>query len=73
MKQDTPPSCYLCSNPLRAFVVDDNPEALATLANDLRNMKEFAEVKCFSSYEEATLPLLEIRPDVLFLVACCHR
>lgn len=67
MKQDNPPSCYPYSNPLRAFVVDDNPEALATLANDLQSMEEIADVKCFSSYEEATLPLLEIRPDVLFL------
>ncbi len=53
--------------PLTVFVVDDNPEALAVLADDLNDMSEIGEVKCFSSYEEATLPLLEIRPDVIFL------
>lgn len=67
MKQDNPTSNLSYSNPLHAFVVDDNPEALATLAEDLIRKPEIAEVKCFSSYEEATLPLLETRPDVLFL------
>lgn len=50
-----------------AFIVDDNPAALETLANDLRQQPEFAEVYTFASYAEATLPLLEKQPDVLFL------
>ena len=50
-----------------AFIVDDNPTALETLATDLRQQPEFAEVYTFASYAEATLPLLEKQPDVLFL------
>lgn len=50
-----------------AFIVDDNPAALETLATDLRQQPEFAEVYTFASYAEATLPLLEKQPDVLFL------
>lgn len=52
---------------LTAFVVDDEPGALNILADDLENMPEFSSVKRFSSYEEATLPLLEMQPDVIFL------
>lgn len=49
------------------FVVDDDQAAREALANDLRSFKEIAEVYVFSSYVEATLPLLEKQPDVLFL------
>lgn len=52
---------------LTAFIVDDNADALDTLATDLRKMPEFGGVYTFSSYAEATLPLLEEQPDVLFL------
>lgn len=52
---------------LTAFVVDDESESLAVLADDLRRSPEIAEVHTFSSYAEATLPLLELQPDVLFL------
>lgn len=50
-----------------AFVVDDNPSALQTLANDLSSLPEFSSVHTFQSYTEATLPLIELQPDVLFL------
>ncbi len=50
-----------------AFIVDDNPSALETLAHDLSEMPEFSSVHTFQSYTEATLPLIEIQPDVLFL------
>ncbi len=52
---------------LIAFIVDDTPSALETLANDLRNEPEFESVHTFSTYADATLPLLELQPDVLFL------
>lgn len=52
---------------LLAFIVDDNPNWLETLASDLRSMPEFGVVRSFRSYAEATLPLLEEQPDVLFL------
>jgi len=52
---------------LTAFVVDDNPQWLGKLAGDLRSMPEFSGVYAFSSYAEATLPLLEMQPEVLFL------
>ncbi|MCI6294289.1 MAG: LytTR family DNA-binding domain-containing protein [Bacteroidales bacterium] len=52
---------------LIAFVVDDNPTALETLANDLRNAPEFSAVFTFSNYADATLPMLEEQPDVLFM------
>lgn len=52
---------------LTAFIVDDNPTALQTLAEDLRNQPEFSTVHTFASYGEATLPLIEEQPDVLFL------
>ncbi|MCM1311471.1 MAG: response regulator transcription factor [Bacteroides sp.] len=68
MKPDTVISDNLLYHkPLCAFIVDDNPEARNVLADDLKEMPEIGEVKCFSSYEEATLPLLETRPDILFL------
>ncbi len=52
---------------LTAFIVDDEPAALATLADDLKQMPEFGEVHTFSNYTEAMLPLLDLQPDVLFL------
>jgi two-component system LytT family response regulator len=57
----------IIKNQLTAFVVDDEPGALNILADDLEKMPEFSIVKRFSSYEEATLPLLEMQPDVIFL------
>lgn len=52
---------------LSVFIVDDEPAALTTLADDLRRQPEIAEVHTFSNYAEATLPMLEMQPDVLFL------
>ncbi len=52
---------------LTAFIVDDEPAAFTTLAEDLKQMPEFGNVHTFSNYTEAMLPLLEIQPDVLFL------
>lgn len=52
---------------ITAFIVDDNKIALETLANDLKNQPEIGSVYTFSSYAEATLPLLELQPEVLFL------
>ncbi len=54
-------------NGLTAFIVDDDPEARRVLVDDLRQYPEFSKVYEFASYDEATLPLLEIRPDVFFL------
>lgn len=55
------------SRGLHAFIVDDNAQAMQTLAADLEARTEIASVQCFSTYAEATLPLLEVQPDVLFL------
>lgn len=55
------------TTPLTAFVVDDNPAALRMLADDLTAQPEVERVYTFSNYTEATLPLLEVQPDVLFL------
>lgn len=52
---------------LTVFIVDDNPAALQTLADDLHAMPEVGRVFTFSTYAQATLPLLEKQPDVLFL------
>lgn len=52
---------------LNVFVVDDEPGDLAVLAADLRALPEVGEVRSFSSYADAALPLLEVQPDVLFL------
>lgn len=52
---------------LTAFVVDDTPVALETLANDLRRQPEFEKVYTYTNYTDATLPLLELQPEVLFL------
>lgn len=52
---------------LVAFIVDDEKGPLDVLANDLRQQPEIKEVHTFSSYAEATYPLLELQPDVVFL------
>lgn len=52
---------------LTAFVVDDEQGPLEVLAADLRQMPEIGEVYTFSSYSEATLPLIELQPNVVFL------
>lgn len=52
---------------LTAFVVDDEQGPLEVLASDLRQQPEIKEVHTFSSYAEATYPLLELQPDVVFL------
>ncbi len=52
---------------LKAFIVDDDPTARHVLAEDLRACPEFGDVYEFASYDEAALPLLEIRPDAFFL------
>jgi len=50
-----------------AFVVDDEQGSLTALADDLRRFPEVKEVHTFTSYAEATFPLLELQPDVVFL------
>ena len=52
---------------LIVFIVDDNAVALESLAADLRQFEQVSDVYTYSSYAEATLPMLEIHPDVLFL------
>lgn len=52
---------------LTAFIVDDEPLALKQLADDLRKLPDVAEVQTFNNYADATLPILEVQPDVLFL------
>lgn len=52
---------------LIAFVVDDDRAAANALADDLQKFKDVGEVYIFQSYNDATLPLLELQPDVLFL------
>ena len=52
---------------LTAFIVDDDPVALSRLASDLRRQPEVGRVYTFADYAEATLPMLEEQPDVLFL------
>lgn len=39
---------------LTAFVVDDTPMALETLANDLRRQPEFEKVYTYTNYTDAT-------------------
>lgn len=53
--------------PLTAFVIDDEPEARRQLDADLRTFREVACVHTFPSVEAASLPFLEIQPDVVFL------
>ena len=38
---------------LSVFIVDDEPNALKQLADDLRQQPEIAEVRTFSNYTEA--------------------
>lgn len=52
---------------LTVFIVDDDPAALSRLASDLRRQPEVGRVYTFADYAEATLPMLEEQPDVLFL------
>lgn len=52
---------------LSVFIVDDDPEDIERLAADLKQFPQVGEVHTFQNYSAATLPLLEIRPDVLFL------
>ncbi len=52
---------------LTVFVVDDEAGPLKTLADDLSQLPEVGDVHTFSSYTEATFPLLELQPDVVFL------
>lgn len=52
---------------LTVFVVDDESVSLDILASDLRQRPEVGKVYTYTSYAEATLPLLELQPDVLFL------
>lgn len=52
---------------LTLFIVDDNAMSLRTLADDLRLREDVKEVYTFSNYTDATLPLIEIQPDALFL------
>ncbi|MGM9688384.1 MAG: LytR/AlgR family response regulator transcription factor [Alloprevotella sp.] len=52
---------------LIVFIVDDNSAALECLAADLRQFEQVSDVYTYGNYVEATLPMLEIHPDVLFL------
>ena len=52
---------------LSVFIVDDEAGPRQTLAGDLENCPEIGNVRSFSSYEEAVLPMLKLRPDLLFL------
>ena len=54
-------------NGLVIFIVDDQPTALETLASDLQQYNMVESIHCFSNYADATLPLIEMQPDVLFL------
>ena len=50
-----------------AFIIDDNAAHAEILYNDLKEQPEFNDLHIFHSCSEATLPLLEIQPDVIFL------
>ena len=52
---------------LNAFIIDDCPTHAQNLYNDLCNQPEIENVKVFNSCSEATLPILEQQPDVIFL------
>lgn len=52
---------------LVAFVIDDEQGSLNALVEDLRRQPEIREVHGFTSYTEATFPLLELQPDIVFL------
>lgn len=52
---------------LTVFVVDDEAGPRESLVADLKKHPCIGEVFAFSNYSDATLPLLEQQPDVLFL------
>ena len=52
---------------LTVFVVDDEAGPREALVADLKKHPCIGEVFAFSNYSDATLPLLEQQPDVLFL------
>lgn len=47
---------------LTAFVVDDTPMALETLANDLRRQPEFEKVYTYTNYTDARCHCLNCSP-----------
>ena len=61
------PSEHLPQTRLTAFVVDDEAGPRDALVADLKKHPCIGEVFAFSNYSDATLPLLERQPDVLFL------
>ena len=61
------PSEHLPQMRLTAFVVDDEAGPRDALVADLKKHPCIGEVFAFSNYSDATLPLLERQPDVLFL------
>ena len=52
---------------INAFIIDDCDTHAQNLYNDLSEQPEIGNVKMFSSCSEATLPILEHQPDVIFL------
>ena len=52
---------------LTVFVVDDEAGPRESLVADLKKHPCIGEIFAFSNYSDATLPLLEQQPDVLFL------
>lgn len=52
---------------LTVFVVDDEAGPREALVADLKKHPCIGEIFAFSNYSDATLPLLEQQPDVLFL------
>lgn len=52
---------------LKVFIIDDEIVHAQTLCKDLQTFSEIASVKCFNTPTEAALPLLEDKPDVIFL------
>ena len=52
---------------LTVFIVDDEAGAREVLARDLRKFPQITQIYCFNNYDECTLPLLQLHPDVLFL------
>lgn len=52
---------------INAFIIDDCDTHAQNLYNDLCEQPEIGSVKVFNSCSEATLPILEHQPDVIFL------
>ena len=52
---------------INAFIIDDCDTHAQNLYNDLCEQPEIGNVKVFNSCSEATLPILEHQPDVIFL------